>query len=277
MLRSMLVGLDGSAFSNSAVQLSISWARQFGALLAGLGIVDQPGICRQEPVPLGAGHYKSQRDRVRLADAGRRVEEILQAFAARCAAEGVSHILLKDIGMPEQQIVQESRMYDVTMLGQQTYFHFQTQDWPDETLRKVLRQISRPVVTVPESLPCGTSVLVAYDGSPHADRALQAFLSLGLQGSDPVHVLAIDAERSTAERLAEQAVQFLALHDIEAMPHSIGSKKWEDKVILDQVEVVDARLLVMGAYGRSLWQELAFGSVTTRVLAAGRVPLFLCH
>jgi hypothetical protein len=37
---------------------------------------------------------------------------------------------------------------------------------------------------MPESLPEGKSIVVAYHGSPEADRALQAFQSLELAGSD---------------------------------------------------------------------------------------------
>ena len=39
MLRSALVALDGSAYSESAVALAIDWARRYGAQLLGLGVL----------------------------------------------------------------------------------------------------------------------------------------------------------------------------------------------------------------------------------------------
>ena len=42
------------------------------------------------------------------------------------------------------RIVQKSRLYDLIMLGQQTYFRFETQRWPDETLQNVLCQAPGP-------------------------------------------------------------------------------------------------------------------------------------
>ena len=94
MLRSILIGLDGSAYSSAAVELGIRWARRFDALLVGLGIVDEPTICKREPVPIGAGHYKVERDQHLLADARRRVEGFLEGFARRCDAEGVKYKVL---------------------------------------------------------------------------------------------------------------------------------------------------------------------------------------
>ncbi len=277
MLRSILIGLDESAYSSEALELGIRWARRFDAILVGLGIVDEPTICRREAVPIGAGHYKVERNEFRLADARVRVETILERFVRRCVAEGVRHEVLEDAGLPDIQIVRQSRQYDLTMLGQQSYFCFETQDWPDETLRKVLRQGSRPVVTVPEDVPHGVSIVVAYDGSPEADRALQTFLALGLAGEDTVHVVSIHADRSAAEGLARQAAGFLRLHGVAALPHPLEPTMSEDRMILAKVQELQAHLLVMGAYGRLMWRELVFGSTTTSVLAASPVPIFLCR
>lgn len=277
MLRSILIGLDGSVCSSAAVELGIRWAQRFDALLVGLGIVDEPAICKREPVPIGAGHYKVERDRHLLADARRRVEGFLEGFARRCGAEGVKYEVLADVGAPDSQIVQKSRMYDLTMLGQETYFRFETQNWPDETLQNVLRQGFRPVVAVPDARRRGTCIVAAYNGSPQADRALQALQALGLPNEDEVNVVSIQADLAAAAELAEQAVDFLKLHGVRAVPHALRPTMSVDRIILAQVEEMQAHLLVMGASVRPTWQEFVFGSVTTSVLEASPVPLFLCR
>ena len=48
-------------------------------------------------------------------------------------------------------------------------------------------------------------------------------------------------------------------------------------VILDQVQQLDAGLLVMGAYGQPVLREFFLGSVTRKVLEECPVPLFLYH
>ena len=59
MLKGILVGLDGSPFSESAVELGIRWAKRHDALLVGLGIIDEPTICGPKPVPVAGGSSTS--------------------------------------------------------------------------------------------------------------------------------------------------------------------------------------------------------------------------
>jgi len=146
-----------------------------------------------------------------------------------------------------------------------------------KTLQNVLRQSSRPVVAVPDTIRDGKSILIAYDGSPQVDRALQAFGTLGLAGGDEAHVLSIHGDHATAEQQARQAVDFLKSHGIRAFPHSAEPTASVDKIILGTIQQLQAPLLVMGACGRSVWREYVFGSTTTNVLEASPVPLFLCH
>jgi nucleotide-binding universal stress UspA family protein len=86
VLRSILVALDGSPWSEAATTLALEWARRFDARLIGLGVVDEPSIDRGEPVPMGAYEYKKNRDETRLADAHQRGLGFLDDFRVRSAA-----------------------------------------------------------------------------------------------------------------------------------------------------------------------------------------------
>src|SRR5690349_13454059 len=160
MLRSVLVALDGSVYSETAASLAIEWALRYGARLVALGVVDAPSIERAEPVPLGAGSYKRARDEARLADAHRRVVEFLAEFRARSQAARVPTEVLKDIDDPATSILREAERCDVVILARETHFRFETQDRPDETLARVLRGSPRPVVVVPRELPDGRGVII---------------------------------------------------------------------------------------------------------------------
>lgn len=55
MPRSVLVALDGSAYSEPATTLALDWAARFGARLLGLGVLDEPAMSPARcGVPLGA-------------------------------------------------------------------------------------------------------------------------------------------------------------------------------------------------------------------------------
>jgi nucleotide-binding universal stress UspA family protein len=278
MIRKILVGLDGSEFSVSAVDLGISWARHFGAELVGLGVIDEPTIVKGEPVPIGGAAFKHHRDETLLADARRRVEEFLEHFGDRCRESGVAWRVLEDFGLPHEQISLEAQSHDVILLGQQTYFHFETQRRRCETLERVLKSTARPVVTVPRRLIAGGATVIAYDGSLQASRALQLFQGLGLERSRSVHIVAIGANKTEARRSAQRALDFLAAHWVRAEMH-VDEAPVESTAaaLLRWVGVLHAELMVMGAYGQPVMREFLLGSVTKTVLRDSPVPLFLYH
>src|SRR5947209_8421370 len=112
MLKSILVGLDGSPYSASAIELGIRWAGRHNALLVGLGVIDETMI-GPEPVPVGAGAFKRERDEALLAEARHKVEKFLEQFTLECTQAGVAFKLLEDEGLPADQIVREAQRYDL--------------------------------------------------------------------------------------------------------------------------------------------------------------------
>jgi nucleotide-binding universal stress UspA family protein len=277
MLQSVLIALDISPYSTPAMELGICWGKTLGALLVGLGVVDEPGIRRGERQSLGAGYYLREEDDQQVAVARRSVQEILEAFAARCDRAGVNCKLLEHVGMPYEEILRESQRYDLVLLNHEGHYHFGPVDRPDETLWKVLQHAPRPVVIAPPHLEAGSSVVLAYNGSPQADLALQAFQASGLDLGEEVRVLSVDADHEEAGRRADRAVEYLRLHKISAVAHAAKPTRPLAEMILNEVRRCNARLLVMGAYGHSTLHEFLLGSVTNQVVRDCPVPLFLRH
>jgi nucleotide-binding universal stress UspA family protein len=278
MVKSILVGLDGSAYSQTAVELGLQWAKRCDALLVGIGVLDEVTIRGYEFLRLGLLHSDPRNwDAGLVADARRKVEQFLERFALRCAKEQVACKVLEDDGVPDEQIVLEAQRYDLILLGRKTYFHFETEEGFDDTVQKVLKHTPRPLVTVPEVLSNSGPVLVAYDGSLEAARAVHAFQATGLGEGCDVHVLCVDTAFTEAARRADRAAEFLSFHGIQAKAVPVASAEQPAKVILDQVRKLDPRLLVLGAYGQRGWREFLFGSVTGSLLKTSPVPLFLYH
>lgn len=276
MVRSILVGLDGSAFSATATELGIKWASKLDAILVGLAVIDEPAICQPQPMPIGASQFKERRDEVVLANARRNAEQFLATFSVKCAEAKVSSKVLEDVGTPSERIRVEAQRYDIILLGKQTYHQFEAAEHGDDTLIEVLKATPRPVVAVPEKLGHGKSVVVAYDGSLQAARTLQAFQSIGLERSHDVHVVTIHTDHDEAVRHAERAIDFLNFHQIKSQRH-ISDSSSPASAIIEKSRQLDAALVVMGAYGQSAFQEFFFGSVTKTVLKEAECPLFLYH
>jgi nucleotide-binding universal stress UspA family protein len=276
MLKTILIGLDGSPFSEIALEMALDWGRRFDAMLVGLSILDEP------PLPPSKSHSSTndslapRSERVVTSHARRKAEAFLGRFSVRCAQAGVACKVLEDNGRPWEVLVRESQRYDLVLLGKKTYFHFETVEVVDDTLHQVLRFGPRPVVTTPEVLR-GCGVLVAYDGSLAAARAVQALAATGLDEGEEVHVVAIDPNFTAAAECAGRAVEFLGYHDIKAAACPVAIEASPADVLLKEIRRLSPRLLVMGAYGRSPWRELLFGSTTRTLLKVSPVPLLLSH
>jgi nucleotide-binding universal stress UspA family protein len=271
--------LDGTPSCAAAQQLGIRWAKQHEAMLYGVGIVDQPTISAVEPVAAVGG--TPGRDPVyyvgydaRRAEARTRVQGFLNSFAELCEASTVPCAVHDVEGWPAKQLRLEAQRHDLVLLGRETHFHFATQDRPDDTLRQVLKDGSRPVVSVPEDAAQGREVIVAFDGSAQASRALFAFVASGLGLDASIEVVAVDVFAREAEATAERAVQFLESHGLEAIAYAAESEAPPADILLTRSRLRDAGLIVMGAYGQKAIREFFFGSVTRSVLAESSVPVF---
>jgi nucleotide-binding universal stress UspA family protein len=51
MLRTILIGLDRSAYSETALEMALDWGRRFGAMLVGLAVIDEPVAPRPPRAP----------------------------------------------------------------------------------------------------------------------------------------------------------------------------------------------------------------------------------
>ncbi len=276
MLRTILVGLDGSEDSDSALELAIRWAKRFDALLVGMGCVDEPGIHGPEEFLVGEAYFDRLNSDL-LAETRTRVEGALSRGALRCAEAGVAFKPLEDVGTPYVQILAEAQRFDLIVLGRQTHFRFGWEEEPDVTLSKVLADSPRPVVAVPEEPEGGEAVVVAYDGSLQAARALYAFEASGLGQGREIHVVSIAGDKKDAARCADRAVEFLKWHRLVALPYPVDSVRPPAEVLLEMIRLREAGLLVMGAYGQPVLREFFLGSTTRTMLEKGTAPMFLYH
>lgn len=272
MVRSILVGIHGTPFSQSAVQFSLELAKKYRASLIGLGVVDVPNLCPPESVPLGAGPFKHERDEAVLKAAHEKIGQLLAEFTQRCAAAGVTCRTMKLEGDAAECLVTESQRADLLVVGKK---RMAEDDWEasSHTLHCILHQTARPVLCVPEKSVGGSPVLVAYDGSLQAAKALQLFVASGISGGREIHLLTV-AEDGPA--VAQRGVEFLHAHGLQVHTH-LEEENQAVEQILQTAKRLEAGLIVMGAYGQPRLREFVFGSVTKRVLRETEIPLFLYH
>ncbi|MBR0683544.1 universal stress protein [Roseomonas eburnea] len=277
MIRSILVALDDTKGARHARDLAIGLARRTGAALSAATVLDWPHVKdAHEPVPPGAVAFKERRDAAR---AQRAEEEADAAFAACTAAAGETPFArLRLTEAPEAALLAAGATHDLIVIGRDSTLGLE--DNPDglaPVIEALLHDGARPLLVVPaEPAPGSGGVLVGYDGSIPAMRAIQLFALLRLAEDSPVKVLSVGETRAEAARLAGEAADYLRRHGMAAEPIALEGARPVD-ALLAEATAMPARLLVMGAYEYSALRTLFTGSATRRLLHGAPCPVFVAR
>lgn len=278
MIRRILIGLDGSSYSNAALELAVDWSKKLGCTLVGMGVIDHRPVVHAEPAQLWPNAYTERTEAMVLEQSQRRVQTYLDNFIRYCCHASVPCDIVEVMDQPEECLPREAEKVDLLMLGSQTFFHSEkTPDSENSVLRAIVRQSPRPVVTVPTVKTPGQGVVVAYDGSIAASHALHAFQSSGLDFGEKVHVLSVGWDECQAADIAYRAVEYLRSHEVQANALPIVSHLPVGKVLLHRLTQLQPRLVVMGAFTQSVVHERVLGSVTHAILESASFPMFLHH
>lgn len=273
--RDILVQIDASAPDRA--RLAARLAHRFKAHLTGVGLRSDflsqymaaeavSGLPATMIDELLSAHAKA------VADAGEAARLVFEAAAdeAACASDwltlpGDTAIDLTDL----------ARRTDLTILPTSTVAPLGQHRI---TAAAVALGSAGPVLITPDDVPAGDigrNILVGWNGSPEAARALRDAMPL-LCEAEAVHVLIIsDGAMGGPDALLQR---HLERHGV--VPNIIrdsSDNAVAAEVFRKEIKALGADLLVMGLYGRPRLQEMILGGVSHDLLDRPPVPLLVSH
>ena len=120
------------------------------------------------------------------------------------------------------------------------------------------------------------SAIISWNGSIEAIRSINAALVL-LRDRPRVRVINVQDSHAGVQSAAD-LVHYLAWHGIPASVAETaeGSGSIAEKLLVAARDA-EAGLLVMGAYTHSRLKHLVLGGVTSHMIDAANVPVFMTH
>ena len=145
-------------------------------------------------------------------------------------------------------------------------------------IHRLLGEARKPVLLVPpdlDRLDATGPALIAWDGSIGAASAMGAAVPLLVLAAG---VTIVELGPGRRDVSAEEAAAYLSRHGIKA---AIARRPLRHRRVEDALRRFAERgrfgYVVMGGFGRTAVLETLFGSVTSGMIAASRVPLFLAR
>lgn len=277
MLKRILLLVADTASSTTARDYAFDLAKRYGAEVAGLAGIDLSSTEVRMRGGVGVATFRAQLEEELKAQAAEARLRLREAFEQQCRDADVPCKWLSFEGDTVETLHLAAEARDLLISGRDTAFRGQIFESATDTLSKLLTLSPRPVVICPDERSESDDILVAYDGSVPAMRAIQMFALLGLGAGRRVRVTSIDEDRDAAARRASAAASYLRIHGMEVSADPIASGVHPSEVL--RIEITQRKIgtLVMGAYGRRGFRELLFGSTTSRIVEKPPCAVFLYH
>jgi nucleotide-binding universal stress UspA family protein len=277
MLKRILVLLDETPSSGAARQYAFRFAQGLQAEIAGLAGIDTAYTQAVMPGRVGAATYqaKLQESLRKQADDSRR--RLHEAFESECRSRGTTFQLLSFEGEPLEALRSAAEIHDVVISGHDTAFSSNARQQVSEILSKLLQTAPRPMIICPNRVSDADRILVAYDGSLPAMRAVQLFALFGAARDRVIQIISVDANHELAARRTAAAASYLRIHGYQVDESPLASRANPAKVLKSEIASRSAGMLIMGAYGHRGFREFLFGSTTDALIKDPPCALFLYH
>ena len=275
MIRSILLALAETPYNASAKDYALWLAKKEGGHIHALAVID---IAAFETPVLGTadGLMPSvvtpplKESQSLMNDLMTMARERLDRFAAECESKGVAFSTEVKTGIPGEVISRTGIAHDIVLVSRTGYNRVaNAQENVDALVAPVIRNSVRPVLVAGSQFREESdiqNILVAYDGSSHAARALSVAAELAPRPGVHCTLITVAHSEEIGWDILSPAEAFLFHHGVEPEKKVVVGTK-PSTVICNLVESGRVDIVVMGAYGHSPIREVLFGSTTERILA----------
>jgi nucleotide-binding universal stress UspA family protein len=277
MIKTILVGIDGSEHARTATRYALWLAEKLHAVVAALHVVDivsiEGSFFHDISGSLGFEPYLDFSSKMRgvLQERGK---ALLDAFAEQAAQRNVQAETVLGMGIVANEIVERARTADLVVIGRRGLNERFSTGLLGGTAESVTRRCPKPVFISPAEFRDVTKPLLAYDGSARAASVMQQAAEFCATLRLPVTVLTVNRDEEQGRRILNEARTYLQAYDVKA-EFELQQTGNAPERIANFLRERNHDLLFIGAYGHSRIIEMVIGSTTEYVLRNADCPVYL--
>ncbi len=218
VIRRVLVALDESDASRTALEAATELAARFEAELVGLFVQDA-NLTRLSQIPFvrEVGRFSASRHEIDNGEMARHLHiqalRMRRTFADAVRQRRVRWRFRVERGQVEQQVISAARQADILIVGASGWTLASSRRL-GRTVRAIIAQAPSSTLVLQPSAHIGLPILAVYDGGPSAAKALETAASLTETSGYPLYVLLLPDGRGRLGDLRVTARRILRQHDV---------------------------------------------------------------
>jgi len=280
----VLACIDGSILSEAVCDYAAWIAQRVDAPLKLLHAIDHHpetaatldlsgniGLGSQEHLLEELTAVEQQHSKLRLQQG----KLLLQAAKDRVIQAGIANPDTNQRhGSLVESLVELEESIRVLVIGIRGKVHENRPDKIGAKLESIIRSLHKPILVVNEAFKAPQSIMIAYDGSKAADKAIDMVATSPLYKGLTCHLVYVSKDATATEQLLQPFADKLTnAGGIEVISKILLGKP--DQLLCEYQDKHAIDMVVMGAFSHTRLHDLLLGSFTARMLTTTKKPLLL--
>ncbi len=275
MFTRLLVGLDGSAGADAALEAALCLGRRFKTTIVLAAITDirlLEAPLYETTGPLWTEGLPAAPIAAELREAlDERAAGILERATARVAEAGLASEPVRAVGLADEELIRLADQAEAIVLGRRGELHGEPRGLGAVTVR-IIKRAPKPVLVAGEKPSACQRPVVALDGGETSSHALALAARYAEAVGIPLTVVHVSDDAAAGDELLGRAAAFLSERGVAARTQRLTGDV--TKSIAGFLAEQDADLLIAGAHGGRR-NVFAFGSHAEKLLRAAAVPVII--
>ena len=278
----ILACIDGSAVTESVCDYAAWYASRLGLPVALLNVIDVPASTRRDlSGAIGINSRQVLLEELTQLDEQR--AKVSNSYSTALVQDAKSYIKSHfdvDIGIYQRHgkllpaIEHFHPKNRAIVMGRRGEDHKGSRINIGSQIETVARASNIPILICSEAFTTPTSYMIAFDASKISISATKmvarSYLLKGLQG----HIVMVGHHDELSKQSLAAAVAELMSAGFTVKAYHLSETDAVNGLLTFQADN-NIDIIVIGAYGRSKWQQLFLGSTTTEIIASTLSPVIL--
>ena len=279
-MEKILVCLDGSKLSKAVCDYGIYISKKLDLPLVLLNVIEHSHISKKTNLSgnIGIGSRDAILEELSNEEMNESKEliakgrAVLKQYEQYALESGITKFeTLQKHGTLEETLDDLSQDIKIAIIG------LKGSDNPDKNIgshiEELIRGLNIPILLVNNDFAPIESILMAYDGSDYANKAIKIATQNPILPNAKRYIVNVNKDTSASSKLLNEAKKLFEKQDFNVETQSLSGDTVETLLKFQEEKNID--IIAMGAYSHNRLKSAIFGSFTTKMFLKAKKPLLL--